>query len=84
MISQPAARRGTHMLPPKPLSVRLVGLLAFLVLMAMLLGSAGCASEDVETAPAFSLADANGQQVTLDQLLRENRAVVLVFYRGFF
>ena len=37
-----------------------------------------------ETAPAFSLPDAAGRQVELSQLVQDNDAVVLVFYRGFF
>ncbi len=35
-------------------------------------------------APDFTLASAAGGDVSLAGLLEENRAVVLVFYRGFF
>ncbi|MDP6549950.1 MAG: hypothetical protein QF659_07755 [Dehalococcoidia bacterium] len=50
----------------------------------LLLGGAGCSSDEVETAPGFSLPAADGRDVALDQLLRENDSVVLVFYRSFF
>jgi peptidoglycan/LPS O-acetylase OafA/YrhL len=36
-----------------------------------------------QQAPAFSLADANGKPVSLSGMLAGNRAVVLVFYRGY-
>ena len=35
-------------------------------------------------APGFSLVSGEGSRVTLDNLLNEHDAVVLVFYRGFF
>ena len=35
-------------------------------------------------APGFSLVSGVGNRVTLDNLLNEHDAVVLVFYRGFF
>jgi peroxiredoxin len=38
----------------------------------------------METALDFSLPAADGREVALAQLLRENHSVVLVFYRGFF
>ena len=59
-------------------------LLAALGVFLVLLGGAGCASSEVETAPGFSLPAANGREVALTQLLQEHEAVVLVFYRGFF
>jgi hypothetical protein len=59
-------------------------LLAAVGIFLLLLAGAGCASDEVETAPGFSLPAADGREVALDQLLRENRSVVLVFYRGFF
>ncbi len=60
-------------------------LLAVVVgIFLLLLGGAGCASDEAETAPDFSLPAADGREVALDQLLSENRYVVLVFYRGFF
>ena len=36
-----------------------------------------------QPAPAFSLPDANGKPVSLSGMLAGNRAVVLVFYRGY-
>ncbi len=36
-----------------------------------------------EKAPAFTLADQNGNPVALGDLLSGSRAVVLIFYRGF-
>ena len=59
-------------------------LLATLGIFLVLLGGAGCASREVETAPDFTLSAADGREVTLTQLLQQHQAVVLVFYRGFF
>jgi len=59
-------------------------LMAALGVFLALLGGAGCASGEVETAPGFSLPAAHGREVALTQLLQEHEAVVLVFYRGFF
>jgi hypothetical protein len=36
-----------------------------------------------QTAPDFNLASADGKQVSLSDQLRSNRAVVLIFYRGY-
>ena len=36
-----------------------------------------------QTAPDFTLASASGSQVTLSELLKNNRAVLLIFYRGY-
>ena len=36
-----------------------------------------------QQAPAFTLASADGRQVTLSKLLADNRGVVLIFYRGY-
>jgi hypothetical protein len=36
-----------------------------------------------QQAPDFTLSDANSKPVTLSELLKNNRAVVLVFYRGY-
>ena len=59
-------------------------LLAVVGIFLLPLGGAGCSSDEVETAPGFSLPAADSREVALDQLLRENNTVVLVFYRGFF
>ncbi len=42
------------------------------------------ASDASPRAPGFSLLSGVGSRVTLDELLDEHEAVVLVFYRGFF
>lgn len=42
------------------------------------------AADPAPRAPGFSLVSGVGNRVTLDQLLNEHDAVVLVFYRGFF
>jgi len=36
-----------------------------------------------QTAPPFTLADANGKSVSLADMLKANRAVLLIFYRGY-
>jgi hypothetical protein len=36
-----------------------------------------------QPAPDFTLASANGKQITLSDGLKNNRAVVLIFYRGY-
>ena len=36
-----------------------------------------------QPAPAFTLADAEGKQVVLADLLKNHRAVLLIFYRGY-
>jgi hypothetical protein len=36
-----------------------------------------------QPAPDFNLLDANGKPVALSELLKNNRAVVLIFYRGY-
>ena len=41
-------------------------------------------SQGLYEAPGFSLATGFGPQVTLEDLLADREAVVLVFYRGFF
>ena len=36
-----------------------------------------------QAAPPFTLADVNGKQVALSDLLKGNRGVLLIFYRGY-
>ena len=36
-----------------------------------------------QRAPDFALADANGKTVALSEMLKGNRAVLLIFYRGY-
>ena len=67
----------------------LAAALAALVLLGVVAcGSDGAETEEAETsaemAPGFSLPSAFGGRVGLTQLLDDNEAVVIVFYRGFF
>lgn len=45
--------------------------------------SAGSAPQPGDPAPDFTLPDANGKPVLLSDLRRANRAVLLIFYRGY-
>ncbi len=45
--------------------------------------SASAAPQAGDTAPEFTLPDANGKLVSLSELRRANRAVLLIFYRGY-
>jgi len=66
------------------LSVVLFGLFAFFILYAAKqLPSAGTALHAGQTAPSFTLADATGKQVASSDLLKNHRALLLVFYRGY-
>ncbi len=61
-----------------------------LLLAAAVTLLAGCGSDSDkgvsvdERAPAFTLPAADGDPVSLSDLLEDRAAVVLVFYRGFF
>lgn len=56
------------------------GLAVFIAVAAL-----SCApSGPLETAPDFTLSAAGGDPVTLSEEIETHRAVVLVFYRGFF
>ena len=46
--------------------------------------ASGNGTESRAMAPNFSLSSAGGSQVSLSGLLEDHRAVVIVFYRGFF
>jgi hypothetical protein len=52
-------------------------------IFARRLPSAGGAPRVGQQAPGFTLANADGQPVTLAGLLQNNRAVLLIFYRGY-
>ena len=65
--------------------------MAPLLAAAALAVLAGCGSDsdkgvsvDDERAPAFTLPAADGEPVSLSDLLEDRAAAVLVFYRGFF
>jgi len=45
--------------------------------------SASSAPRVGQQAPEFMLADASGKQVALSDILKNNRAVLLIFYRGY-
>jgi cytochrome oxidase Cu insertion factor (SCO1/SenC/PrrC family) len=45
--------------------------------------SASSAPRPGATAPDFTLSDATGRPVALSDLLKKNRAVLLIFYRGY-
>ncbi len=60
------------------------GLILLLVLVPAILLACGGTPKEGQPAPAFSLPGADGQEVSLGQLLQEHEAVILVFYRGFF
>lgn len=45
--------------------------------------SAGSAPQVGQTAPDFTLPDAHGKPVTLSELRKTSRAVLLIFYRGY-
>jgi cytochrome oxidase Cu insertion factor (SCO1/SenC/PrrC family) len=45
--------------------------------------TAGGAPQAGRTAPDFTLPDDTGKPVTLSELRRANRAVLLIFYRGY-
>lgn len=47
------------------------------------LPSSGGALHAGQQAPGFTLSDATGHPVALSELLKQNRAVVLIFYRGY-
>jgi hypothetical protein len=47
------------------------------------LPSANASLHVSQTAADFTLSDASGKPVTLSELLKNNRAVLLIFYRGY-
>ncbi|HEY1336655.1 MAG TPA: hypothetical protein VGF59_04060 [Bryobacteraceae bacterium] len=66
------------------LSVLIIGFfVAGVIYFAKQVPSSETALRVNQTAPAFLLADASGKQVSSADLLKDHRAVVLVFYRGY-
>jgi|SRR5579863_3074392 len=66
------------------LSVLLFGLFCYgNFVLARQLPSASDALRPGQPAPGFTLADANGKTIALSELLNKNRAVLLIFYRGY-
>jgi hypothetical protein len=65
-------------------SISLIGLFCYMVLvLTKELPAASTAMHAGQRAPEFTLADAGGKPVALSDILKKNRAAVLVFYRGY-
>ena len=65
-------------------SITLMGLFCYMALvLTKELPSPNLALHAGQQAPEFTLADANGKPVSLADILKKNRAAVLVFYRGY-
>ena len=66
------------------LSIAMLGLFCFGMFVASKqIPGAESAMRVGQTAPDFTLANAEGQPVALSDLLKTNRAVALIFYRGY-
>lgn len=66
------------------LSLAIFGLFCYGVfVLAADIPSASGAPRPGTPAPDFKLADAEGKPVALSELLKKNRAVLLIFYRGY-
>jgi len=66
------------------LSVAVFGLFWFSTYyFTRLLPSSADAPRVGQRAPDFALADATGKTVALSEMLKSNRAVLLIFYRGY-
>jgi cytochrome oxidase Cu insertion factor (SCO1/SenC/PrrC family) len=61
-----------------------VVMLAAILVGCGLLGGAEGAPQEGDVAPDFTLAAADGEEVSLSNIMQEHETVVLVFYRGFF
>src|ERR1700682_268359 len=66
------------------LSLLVFGLFCYLNFsLAKDLPSANTGLHAGQQAPAFTLSDANAKPVSLSELMKNNRAVLLIFYRGY-
>jgi hypothetical protein len=66
------------------LSIALIGLFGYFAFaLTKDLPPASAALHTGQQAPDFTLADADGRPVALSEILRKNRAAVLIFYRGY-
>jgi hypothetical protein len=66
------------------LSLAMFGLFCYgIFVLAADIPSASGAPRPGTPAPDFTLSDAAGQPVALTELLKKNRAVLLIFYRGY-
>ena len=52
-------------------------------IFARRLPSASGATQQGQTAPDFTLPDVTGKPVTLSELRKTNRAILVIFYRGY-
>jgi ABC-type transport system involved in cytochrome c biogenesis permease subunit len=66
------------------LSLAMFGLFCYgIFVLAADIPSASSAPRPGTPAPGFTLSDAAGKPVALSELLKKNRAVLLIFYRGY-
>ena len=66
------------------LSIAMLGLFCFGIFVASKeVPAANTALHVGQTAPDFTLASADGNPVALSDLLKQNRGVLLIFYRGY-
>ncbi len=66
------------------LAVLLAGFFViFIVYLGKQIPSAGSALRTGQRAPAFTLQNADGKQVAFSDLANNHRAVLLIFYRGY-
>ena len=84
-FEQPQRYRGKIVGPLlSTVSISLIGLFCYMVLvLTKQLPAASTAMHAGQQAPEFTLADAGGKPVALSDILKKNRAAVLVFYRGY-
>ena len=84
-FGQPESYRGKISGPIlSALSLIIAGLFCYLTFsLGKDLPSADKALRAGQQAPDFILSDAGGKAVALSELLKKNRAVVLIFYRGY-
>jgi hypothetical protein len=84
-FQQPQRYRGRISSPIlSTVSISLMGLFCyFIFVLAKDLPSPSLAVRTGQRAPEFTLADAAGKLVSLSEILKKNRAAVLIFYRGY-
>jgi len=65
------------------LSLGLIGFFCYVILVASKAGPAPGAIQAGQPAPQFTLASADGKQVSLADLVKDKRGALLIFYRGY-
>ena len=65
------------------LSLGIIGFFCYVIMVASKSGPAPNAIQVGQAAPTFTLAGADGKQVALTDLLKDNRGALLIFYRGY-